>query len=115
MKRACQIILYVVLGLLLISLCACARKTPTETIVDEHVQHIDQVLDYAHHNISQTKDVIFLENELTNCRTGLVSSKKSYESEIATCEAKTDYWRLSSAGLAVALCVAIYLFLKKRF
>ena len=97
--------------MLLLGGCA---KTPTETIVNEHVNHVNDVLDYSYNNIDQTSDVVFLEEELKNCRTGLLSTEQSYKAEIATCNAQTNYWRLSSAGLFVLLCVAIFLFAKKR-
>lgn len=100
--------------LLLFCLCGCGGNTPTQTIVDGHVNHIDGVLDYAKKNIEQTKDVVFLEKELESCKVGLVSAGTSCKAEIATCEAKTNYWRLSSTSLFVALCVAIFFLIRKR-
>lgn len=107
---------WVLIGTIFLLLCClmgCAKK-PTQTIVDEHVNHVNEVLDYAKNNFEQTIQVKFLENELENCKTGLVSCGSSYSSEIATCEAKTAYWRLSSTGLLVALCVAIFLLIKRK-
>ena len=113
MKTICKWVLIGTIFLLILCLAGCA-KTPTQTIVDEHVNHVNEVLDYAKNNFEQTIQVKFLENELENCKTGLVSCGSSYSSEIATCEAKTDYWRLSSAGLFVALCVAMFLLIKRK-
>lgn len=104
---------FTILLMLTFLLNGCA-KTPTQTIVDEHINHVNEALDYAKNNFEQTTEIKFLENELEHCKTGLVSCGSSYSSEIATCEAKTDYWRLSSAGLFVALCVAIFLLIKRK-
>lgn len=113
MKITCKLVLIGTIILLLCCLMGCA-KTPTQTIVDEHVNHVNEALDYAKNNFEQTTEIKFLENELEHCKTGLVSCSSSYSSEIATCEAKTDYWRLSSAGLSVALAVAIFLLIKRK-
>lgn len=96
-------------------LCGCAKSTPTETIIDNHIGHIDAVLDYAYNNIEQNSDVVYLENELKGCKIALSDVKQSYYSEIATCKAKTDYWRLATAGLFVALCGAIFVIIKRWF
>ncbi len=106
---------HITLFVIVIFLCGCAGKTPTETIVDGHIEHVNQTLDYAHNNIEQTKDVVFLENELESCKLGLVDTKQSYYSEIATCKAKTDYWRLATGGLFIALCVAVFAIIKRWF
>lgn len=100
--------------ILALVLCGCGGNTPTESIIDEHVKQTDNVLEYAKKNFDQTQEIVFLEEGLTSCRVGLVSAEQSYKAEIATCEAKTNYWRLSSTSLFVALCVAIFLLIKRR-
>lgn len=100
--------------LLTICMSGCA-KTPTESVVDHHIDHINDVLDYSYNNIEQTKDVIFLQNELKSCQLALVDTKQTYYGEISACKAKTDYWRLATGSLFVALCVAIFVIIKRLF
>ena len=95
---------YLILCLLLIG---CTTKTPTETIVSESVNHIDQVIDYADANIADTPDTVFLKEELKACRVSLISCEQSYKAELATCKAETDYWRLATFGLVLLIVGAI--------
>lgn len=97
---------------ILLLLCGCA-KTPTESVIDNHIQHIDDVLDYSYNNIAQTQDVIFLQNELKSCKDALIDVKQTYRGEISTCEAKTNYWRLATTGLIFALCALIFMRFKR--
>lgn len=97
---------------ILLLLCGCA-KTPTESVIDNHMQHIDDVLNYSHNNIAQTQDVIFLQNELKSCKDALADVKQTYKSEISTCNAKTNYWRLATTGLIFALCALIFMRFKR--
>ena len=99
-----------VLILLLLSGCA---KTPTQNVIENHVQHIDNVLDYSYNNIDQTQDIVFLENELKSCKNGLLDTEQTYKSEIATCESKTNYWRLATFGLVFLLCGLSFMRFKK--
>ena len=104
-----------------ISICAfflfilsgCIKSTPTESVVDNHVNHIHDVLDYSYNNIEQNKDVIFLQNELKSCELALIDVKQTYYGEISTCKAKTDYWRLATTGLFIALVDAFFIIIKR--
>lgn len=98
--------------LFILFLTGCA-KTPTENIIDNHVGQAQNALDYAYNNIEQTKDIIFLENELEMCKTGLLNTKQSYYSEIATCKSEIKYWRLATAGFFFTLCALIFLRIKR--
>lgn len=93
----------------------CARKTPTENIIDNHIEHINEVLDYSYNNIEQDKDTIFLQNELKSCKMVLEDAKQTYYSEISTCEAKTSYWRLATLCLCFVLSALIFLRIKSIF
>lgn len=100
---------------LAICLCGCA-KTPTESVIDNHIDHINDVLDYSHNNIEQTKDVIFLQNELKSCQLVLVDTKQTYYGEISTCKAEKRYWQLATSGLVLLLVIMLYAcVLRKRF
>lgn len=101
---------FTILLIVTILLNGCA-KTPTQNVIGEHINLVDSALV----DLEKNPDIESAKRSLKTCRAGLVSAEQSYKAEIATCKAKTDYWRLSSAGLFVALCVAIYLLLKKRF
>lgn len=106
-------VILLIIGAFLLS--GCASKTPTETIIDNHVGHINDTLDYSYNNFDQNSDIVFLENELKSCQIALIDVKQSYYSEIATCKAKTDYWRLATTGLFVALVAAIFMLIKRWF
>ena len=99
--------------LLILSLCGCAKKTQTETIIDSHIEHVNQVVDYAVNNFEQTPEILQLENELSNCGLALEDAKASHKAEIATCESEKDYWRLSTYGLLILIVGAIFLRIKR--
>ena len=99
---------------ILVALAGCAKSTPTESIISNHVQLVDETLDYANNNMEDSADMTFMKNALKTCKTGLLSAEQSYKAEIATCEAKIDYWRLSSVSLGVALLVAIYIIFRRK-
>lgn len=99
----------------ILCLTGCAKKDPVETVIDQHQQHIADILDYSYNNIEQTKDVVFLENELKACDLAYADIKQTYYGQISTCRAETRYWRLATASLFFALCVAIFLRIKKVF
>lgn len=94
-------------------LAGCAKKTPTETIIGQHVQNADEIIDYAQNNMGTDPDTIMLINGLKDCRTGLLSAEQAYKAEIATCEAKTNYWRLATFGLGILLLLGIFAKIKR--
>lgn len=100
---------YLVLCLLLIG---CATKTPTETIVSESVNRIDQVIDYADANIADTPDTVFLKEELKACRVSLISCDQSCKAELKAEKNNTAYWKLA-CGALVGLLVALFYFFRK--
>lgn len=93
----------------------CARTTPTESIIDNHIQLVDETLDYAKNNMGNDPDTIFLINSLKTCKTGLLNAQQSHKSEISTCEAEVRYWRLASFSLFIALCISIFIIIKRFF
>lgn len=108
----CKIVIVAIL-LICFLLSGCAKQKPTETIVDNHIGHIDQVLDYAYNNMEQTKDVVFLEKELEACQLGLDDAKQSYKAEMSTCEEETEKWQIISLALFLIVCVGVYSRIKK--
>lgn len=106
---------FTILLVLAFLITGCAKKDPVDVVIDHHHDHITDVLDYAYNNIDQTKDVIFLENELKSCDIAMVDIKQTYYGQISTCRAEKDYWRLATLSLFVALCGAIFVIIKRIF
>ena len=94
-------------------LCGCAKSDPVNNIVDGHVGHIGEVLDYAHNNIVQTADVMFLEGELKSCQMALIDVKEAYSSVKEKYEAKISYWKLMSSGLILMMIMVIGIWIKR--
>lgn len=101
--------------ILAILLSGCAKKDPVANIADQHSQHITDVLDYSYNNIEQTKDVIFLENELKTCQMAIVDVKQAHYSRLAACNSDVRYWRLAAFGLFILLCGSILMLIKRWF
>lgn len=109
MKRFSILLVFVIL------LNGCARKDPVDSVIDHHHDHITDVLDYAYNNIDQTKDVIFLENELKSCDLALIDVKQTYYGQISACNERVSYWKLATLSLFVALCALIFARIKRLF
>ena len=106
MKQFCKIhFAFLLIATVLLS--GCARHTQTEQIIDAHIDHINQVVDYAVNNFDQTAEVLQLENELSNCGMALEDVKKSHKLEIARCESEIKYWRTSSIFLFVLIMLYV--------
>lgn len=113
MKSIFYKIVIVAILLICFLLSGCAKQKPTENIIDNHIGHIDQVLDYAYNNMEQTKDVVFLEKELEACQLGLDDAKQSYKAEISLCESETDKWKVISFALGMLIVGGVLMKLKK--
>lgn len=97
-------------------LCSCNKTTPTTSIVNHHLQLVEDTIDYAKNNMSDDGDIKMLINSLKTCGVGLKTVEQTYYSEISTCEAKTSYWQLATGGLVVILFLVLYAcILHKRF
>ena len=103
---------YVIIVLLFV-LMGCSTKTPTETIVSESVNRIDQVIDYANNNIPDTPDTVFLKEELKACRVSLISCDQSCKAELKAEKNNTAYWKLA-CGALVGAVVALFYFLFRK-
>lgn len=104
---------FTILLVFTVLLSGCARKTPTETIIDNHIEHINQVLDYAQNNIIQTADVMLLEGELKSCQIALKDVRESHRLEIDSMRTKVNYWRAIAVAFFFA-CVGAILALMRR-
>jgi hypothetical protein len=103
---------YIIIALLFV-LMGCSTKTPTETIVSESVNRIDQVIDYANNNIPDTPDTVFLKEELKACRVSLISCDQSCKAELKAEKNNTAYWKLACGALVGALVALFYFFIRK--
>lgn len=111
MKHFCKIH-FTILMISTLLLNGCTKTDPVNTIIDTHVDHINQALGYAYNNLEQTKDVIFLENELEMCKTTLQDVKQTHDSQISTYKAKTDYWRLATFVSLIALAGLVFVLIR---
>ena len=93
----------------------CAHKDPVDSVIDFHQNHIKEVLDYAYNNITQTEDTVFLENELQSCSIAMTDIKQVYYGQIAACKSETNYWKLMSFGLFIALVGALFIIIRRVF
>ena len=93
-------------------LSGCA-KTATETIIDNHIDHYSQVIDYANNNMEDTPDTRYLKSELQSCVMTLADVKETHKSNIATCEAETSKWKIISLALFLVICGAIFARIKR--
>ena len=94
---------FTILLILAVLLSGCARKTPVETIIDNHIEHIDHVLDYSYNNMEQTGDIMLLEGELKSCQMALIDVKETYKTQNDLMESRVNYWRLVALWLFFGL------------
>lgn len=106
---------FAVLLVLVFLLNGCARKDPVESMVDNHINHIENVLEYANNNFEQTQPIQFLENELESCMIVLGDIKEAYYMKMDNCESKINYWRSISFGLGLLIMALCILKLKRLF
>lgn len=99
--------------ILALLLNGCASKDPVATVVDENVNHINEVLEYSYNNFEQTTEIKYLENELEHCIISLESVKQTHYGKIEACEANTRYWRLATFGLGLLLLLGVFAKIKR--
>ena len=106
MKHFCKMN-FAILLIVTVLLSGCAGKSPTQTIIDQHVQLVDQAL------ISQ--DLSDKAKEaLKTCKAGLLSAEQTYKTEIAKCHADTRYWKTVSAFLGIIILLYVGFKIMKR-
>lgn len=90
----------------------CAKPTPTENIIGQHVQLVDEALsDPALPNEAKSA--------LKTCRAGLLSAQETHQTEISKCDAEKSKLKTERNGLfLVVLLLAgfiIYRPIRKLF
>ena len=86
MKNIIQLLIITIL------LSACAKPTPTENIIGQHVQLVDEALV----NPTLSNDA---KSALKTCRAGLLSAQETYKTEIAKCDAEKSKIQTQRNGL----------------
>lgn len=99
--------------LLAVLLSGCAKSTPTENIIDNNIDHYNQVIDYANNNMEDTPDTRYLKSELKHCVLTLQDIKETHKSDMDSCEKDVEYWKLATFGLFVLLCLGIIAKIKR--
>lgn len=112
MKHFCKIH-FTILIILTLLLNGCTKKDPVENIIDNNIGHFTEVVNYAKDNFEQTKDVVYLENELDSCIIVLDSVKQAHYSQIDACESKINYWRLLSMFLSLVIAGVVFVKIKR--
>lgn len=91
---------FTILLLSTVLISGCAGKTPTENIIDNHVQLVNEAI--------KDKDMSDKARDaLKTCQAGLLSAKESFKVEIAKQKADTRYWKAVSSFLFIL--IALYL------
>lgn len=103
---------FTILLLLTVLISGCTKPDPVETVIDGHIEHVQQTIDYAKQNFEQIPSVVFLENELEHCKAAMVDIKQAYYGQISTCKAKTDYWRMATCASLIALVGLIFVLIR---
>ena len=85
--------------MILLLLTGCAAKSPTQTIIDHHVQLVDQAL-VAPDISDKAKDA------LNACKAGLLSAEQTYKTEILKYKSDIRYWK--SMVYALGLLILLY-------
>lgn len=98
----------------LLLLTGCSKTTPTSAIVEEGVKHVDETIDYAENNITETTDTVFLTNALKSCRASLVTCGVACEAEKDTLESNISYWQLACLALASVAGLLIYILFRRK-
>ena len=106
MKQFCKTHFAILLMSTLL-LNGCVWKSPTQAIIDHHVQLVDQAL--AAPEMSESA-----KNALKTCKAGLLSAEETYKSEIAKCKADTRYWKTVSSFLGILILLYVGFKVMKR-
>ena len=90
-----------------ILLTGCAKQTPTQNIIEHHVELVNNALNNPHLT-DEAKEA------LKACRAGLLSAEESHVTEINRCESDIRYWKTVSSFLAILIVLYIGFKVMKR-
>lgn len=106
-----KIVLIWTFFLFILCLGGCAKRDPVNTIIDNHVSHVAEVIDYAENNMEVSPDTKYLLSELKSCQNGLIDAGQSHNAVLSTCRSDVKYWKMSTlfastiAGLLLLLLI----------
>ena len=86
MKRVIILVVFTTL------ISGCAKPTPTENIIGQHVQLVDEALS----NPTLSNEA---KGALKTCRAGLLSAQETYQAEISKCDAEKSKLKTERNGL----------------
>lgn len=77
-------------------LAGCVAKTPTQTVIDHHIQLVDEAL--ASEDMSDKA-----KSALKTCKAGLVSAEETYRTELSEYKADVRYWKAVSSFMFIIM------------
>lgn len=109
-----KIVLICAIFLFILFLDGCAKHDPVTTIVDNHVSHIGEVIDYAQNNMEDSPDTRYLLSELKSCQNGLIDAGQSHTAVLSTCESNVKYWKLATLFASTIAGLLLLLFIRRK-
>lgn len=109
-----KIVLICAFFLFILCLGGCAKHDPVTTIVDNHVSHIGEVIDYAQNEMEDSPDTRYLLSELKSCQNGLIDAGQSHTAVLATCESNVKYWKLATLFASTVAGLLFLLFIRRK-
>lgn len=97
MKRICKIVLFIVLAMLVLSLCACTRNTPVSETLTENAITAATALEKS---LSKECKTDAISTQITVVKTEIRAISKACESEKNEIEKDKLKWKLSFWVLA---------------
>lgn len=88
-------------------LCGCAKQTPTQNIIEHHVELVNTALN----NPNLADDA---REALKTCKAGLLSAEESHRTEISKCESDIRYWKTVSTFLGILIALYVGFKVVKR-
>ena len=86
----------IILLILTVLISGCAKPTPTENIIGQHVQLVDEALS----NPTLSNEA---KGALKTCRAGLLSAQETHQAEISKCDAEKSKLKTERNGLFLAV------------
>lgn len=99
MKHFCKI-RFAILLILTVLISGCAKTTPTENIIGQHVQLVDEAL--SDPTLSNEA-----KSALKTCRAGLLSAQETHQAEISKCDAEKSKLKTERNGLFLAVLLLV--------
>lgn len=109
-----KIVLICAIFWFILCLGGCAKHDPVTTIVDNHVAHIGEVIDYAQNNMEISPDTQYLISELKTCQNGLIDAAESHKAVLSTCESDVKYWKLATLFAGTIAGLLLFFLIRRK-